>query len=357
MAGVHFVTGKLGAGKTLTAVGAIQDYLSRGCTVATNLDIDLKNMFRRGKKNLNLIRVPDKPTLLDFQFLGNVNPSYDTSKNGLLVLDELGTWFNSRAWGDKSRQGVIDWLIHARKFGFDIIFIVQDISLVDKQARMALCEHLVICKRLDRMKVPIISTLISVCSLGLLKLPMPKVHVGIVKYGDTPTAMTVDKWVLLGTDLYSAYDTKQIFSDKYDKGVYTELPPYYRYGRYHVPFTIRNIMRITKIYFRKYSRPLSFAAGLLLSFGCTYLIYHKDDVNKLTQTAVVDTVSLDNLLDGYHIKQFSNFPNQPPSFELVNSDDDVITSEKIISLGISYNTYNSCKIKFIKGQNNEVIYC
>src|SRR5690606_41824258 len=51
---------------------------------------------------------------------------------------------------DKGRTAVIDWCLHARKLGWDIIFIVQNISIVDKQARLALGEHLVICRRLDR---------------------------------------------------------------------------------------------------------------------------------------------------------------------------------------------------------------
>ncbi|WP_303314291.1 zonular occludens toxin domain-containing protein [Dickeya fangzhongdai] len=36
---VYVVTGKLGSGKTLVAVGKIQEKLVSGCKVATNLDL------------------------------------------------------------------------------------------------------------------------------------------------------------------------------------------------------------------------------------------------------------------------------------------------------------------------------
>ena len=35
---VYFITGKLGSGKSIAAVGKIRDYLNEGRAVATNLD-------------------------------------------------------------------------------------------------------------------------------------------------------------------------------------------------------------------------------------------------------------------------------------------------------------------------------
>ena len=42
---VYVVTGKLGAGKTLVAVGKIKDKLNQGCKVATNLDLNLDKLI------------------------------------------------------------------------------------------------------------------------------------------------------------------------------------------------------------------------------------------------------------------------------------------------------------------------
>ncbi|WP_337223689.1 zonular occludens toxin domain-containing protein, partial [Escherichia coli] len=132
---VYVVTGKLGSGKTLVSVSRIQERLAKGCPVATNLDLKLHNMPTVGRyaKKTRVIRIPDKPSLNDLLAIGTGNTSYDESRNGLLVLDECGTWFNSRSWGDKDRQPVIDWFLHARKLGWDIIFLIQDISIMDKQ--------------------------------------------------------------------------------------------------------------------------------------------------------------------------------------------------------------------------------
>lgn len=118
---VYFVTGTLGCGKTLCTVGKIRDYLEQGRRVATNLDINLE-AFTKPDSKVSILRVPDKPTLYDLQGIGLGCEESDESKYGLLVLDELGTWFNSRNWRDKGRGEVIDWFRHARKLHWDIFF-------------------------------------------------------------------------------------------------------------------------------------------------------------------------------------------------------------------------------------------
>ena len=119
-----------GAGKSLVAVGKIRDKLNAGCPVATNLDIRVHNMISRKAKKTKLYRIPDKPTSEDLSALGVGNTGYDDTKNGLIVLDECATWFNARSWQDKDRQKVLDWLVHARKLGWDIIFLIQDVSMI-----------------------------------------------------------------------------------------------------------------------------------------------------------------------------------------------------------------------------------
>jgi hypothetical protein len=232
---VYFVTGKLGCGKTLCTVGKIRDYLEQGRRVATNLDINLHALTKTDSM-VSIIRVPDKPSLYDLDALGDGCEGTDESKFGLLVLDELGTWFNSRNWRDKGRLEVIDWFLHARKKHWDIFFIVQNINSLDDQLVSALCEHLVICKRTDRLSIPIIGPVLK--AFGLTKV-LPKIHVAKVHYGQTPAAMVVDRWWYRGKDLYSAYNTDQIFEDSQFKtvgkvelmlsdSVHSVLPAYYR---------------------------------------------------------------------------------------------------------------------------------
>lgn len=355
---VYFVTGKLGAGKTLTAVGMIRDRLSRDCRVATNLNIHLPTMVGRKNKTIRLERVPDKPSIVDLEGLGNANRTYDEAKNGLLVLDECGTWFNSRTWGDKERQQVINWFLHARKLGWDIIFIVQDISIVDKQARLALAEHVVYCRRLDRANIPIIGTIFKILTLGH-RLPLPKVHIGIVKYGDGQNALTVDTWMMLGNRLYACYDTKQQFSDFYSDGLYSVLPPYYTVGRYQVLMTPRNIMRITKIYFRQYSRIFSFTFGALLMAVYSWLFIAKEPAAAIIAPATpqVTDIPLSKAFEGYSIVSYAKWPGKPSTFQLKNSDGVIISSESLERKGITVKSRGQCEALLVKGGDYVSIYC
>lgn len=258
---VYFVTGKLGSGKTLAAVGKIRDKLIQGRPVATNLDLKLNKLIGPKAKNTVVYRVPDKPTVHDMKALGDGNPSYDEEENGLIVLDECGTWFNSRDWQDKDRRPLIDWLLHARKLGWDLIFIIQDVSMIDKQARKSVGEHVVYCRRLDRVKVPLADTLYRF--VFSKDMPKAKAHLGIVKYGDLPNSLTVDRWWYMARDLYPAYDTKQAFTDEYPHGIYQMLPPWYSHGRYAVKHDLRFYMRMTKIYLKRFSKVVVLAGGIV----------------------------------------------------------------------------------------------
>lgn len=240
---IYLISGKLGSGKTLSAVGKIRDTLMEGRRVATNLDLNLDMLLppRVGKPRrsdglakwyqpFSCIRLPDKPTISDMEMIGLGNDTVDESKNGLIVLDELAAWLNARTFNDKSRMPVIDWLIHSRKKGWDVMFICQHLEQIDKQVRQALVEYLVVCRRLDRMKIPLVGGLLRTVTGGLVKGTMPKVHVATVRYGTQPDAIKADTWIYQGKDLYDGYDTRQIFSDSYASGCYNYLSPWHLGG-------------------------------------------------------------------------------------------------------------------------------
>jgi hypothetical protein len=216
---VYFVTGKLGTGKSLAALSKIRDYLNRGNPVCTNIDVYLDKLIDTDNKSARLTRIPDKPSADDLNAVGAAyQGDYDESKFGLMVFDELGSWLNSRKWNDKGRLAFIDWCIHARKLRWDILFLVQSIDMVDSQVREALCEYLVVCRRMDRLKA----------GVGPLKFQLPKLHRATVYYGDSAQPkFKEDVWWYRGHELYSAYDTAQSFSSLYDRGNYCVLPPGY----------------------------------------------------------------------------------------------------------------------------------
>ena len=265
---VFIVTGKLGNGKTLVTVGRIRDAIRAGLRVVTNLDLDLVAMFGPMARDVNVVRIPDKPTIEDLEIIGRgCEGAYDESKFGLLVLDECGTWFNSRNWQDKTRKPVNDWFLHARKLRWHVYLIIQDIGMLDSQARDAIGELLVKCRRLDNIRLPLVGGLIK--SLTGFRLTLPRIHRAKVSYADDD--ILYDVWTYRGTDLYNCYQTDQVFLHDYPHGPYTLLSPWHIKGRYRVDMSWRNIMRITKIYWRRFSAPIALGTGLLLGAFAMFL--------------------------------------------------------------------------------------
>jgi hypothetical protein len=258
---VYIYTGKLGGGKTLCAVARIKEKIEAGCIVATNLDLDLVAMFGHVTDSPRVIRIPDKPKIHDLNLIGYGNTDYDESKNGLLVLDECGTWFNSRNWNDKDRKPVNDWFLHARKYGWDVILIIQDIKLLDSQARDALAEHTAFCRRLDRVQIPLIGALFK--AVTGFRLRGPKLHVAKVVYGTSQDDLVSDRHVYKGTGLYDCYDTKQLFLNDYSHGCFSYLTPWHIRGRYQVPRNLEFYMRMTKIYWKRFKAPAAMFTGAL----------------------------------------------------------------------------------------------
>jgi hypothetical protein len=240
---VYAITGKLGSGKGKAAIDQIRRYLRAGKRVATNCDVFLEHLMDDRDRS-TVTRIPDKPSSVDLYMIGSGNrfvdfepiirsgkggleaeaPSpkllrgFDESHNGALVLDECGSWLNTRNFQDKGRAELLEWAIHARKYGWDIFFIMQNISQVDKQLRDSLLEYVVRLNRLDRMKVPFVSGLLKVLTAGATEGNLPRVHIGVVRLGSLPDGLVADRWVFRGDDLNDAYNTTQVFSESYPHG-------------------------------------------------------------------------------------------------------------------------------------------
>lgn len=221
---VFSVEGKLGTGKTKFCVWRAQTALRKGYRVASNVDLNLDKLVPE-LPYASYQRIPDKPRSVDLESIGHGNPdSYDEDRNGILILDELGSWLNTRAFQDKDRLPVIDWLIHARKRGWDVFLIVQDAGMIDKQVREALIEYQCKCMRLDKVKIPIFGAL-----LGLLHerwAYMPRMHLVTARVGSGLSTIVAERWTYRGDDLHAAYDTRQIFRSSPDDVTRTVLHPY-----------------------------------------------------------------------------------------------------------------------------------
>lgn len=274
----YIVTGRLGAGKTLVATSRIQKALSDGLRVATNLDIYPEHMLPVSRRDLSLTRLPDLPDVESLEALGlGSDVVADESKFGIIVLDECAAFFNARQWADKGRQGVIDWLKHSRKLRWHIYLIVQSEAMLDKQIRDAFGEHLVVCKRMDRLAIPFISPFFKLLGVDLRP---PKLHVGIVRYGLSKSDPVVDRWVYRGHDLYAAYNTEQIFDAGTSPGLHSVLSPYHVKGRIMDKFQLAKFM----------ARGLvgsAFIAGVLMA-SAAYFVYSHYFIKQKIELSSVD---------------------------------------------------------------------
>jgi len=208
------VTGKKRNGKSLVCVSRIKDAILQGRRIATNLDLFLEPMLGPFHRTARVIRLPDHPSADDLWALGQ---GYDgdelrEERNGLLVLDELATWLNSRSFSDKGRQAVLDYLAQSGKERWDTYLLAQHQNQIDKQVREALVDYLVVCRRMDRMKV------------GPVRLP--KSHIAFVRWGLDQNAPISERWWYRGTDLYKAYNTEQKFRSDCGFGAHSLLPPW-----------------------------------------------------------------------------------------------------------------------------------
>lgn len=218
---VYSVEGKLGTGKTKFCVWMAQQALRAGRRVASNVDLRLEALTP--ERRSTYCRIPDKPSPFDLDAIGHGNPeSYDEDRNGVLILDELGTWLNSRTFNDKSRAPVVDFLIHARKKGWDVFLIVQDAGMIDRQVREALIEYQVRCLRLDKVRIPVLGHFLEV--FGPKAAYLPRMHLATARVGYGPGAIVSDRWSFRGDDLHAAYDTRQVFTPEYPHGAACMLP-------------------------------------------------------------------------------------------------------------------------------------
>lgn len=257
---VYAITGKLGSGKGKAAIDQIRRYLRAGKRVATNCDVFLEHLMDERDRG-SVTRIPDKPSAADLYTIGSGNkfvqfdpivdtsgatlrasaPSpqllrgFDEAHNGALVLDECASWLNTRNFQDKGRAELLEWAIHARKYGWDIFFLCQNVSQIDKQLRDSLFEYVVRMNRLDRMKVPVVSGLFKLVTAGATDGNLPRLHIGVVRLGSSPDGLVADRWVFRGDDLNQAYNTTQVFSDTYPHGAHCLLSSWHLSARVGMP--------------------------------------------------------------------------------------------------------------------------
>ena len=226
-------TGKKGTGKSKNVVRmAFSRYLSRGRRVATNLDLFLEPAFGPFSK-VTYVRLPDKPSAFDLEAAGHGNPNdrYNEDMQGFMPLDELGTWMNSRSFNDKSRAGVLDFLAHGRKRGWDVGYIMQDVRQIDAQVRDSFIEFTWRHIRMDKVKWPFVGGLLATL-FGEKAGYMPRFHLAIARLGHNPQDIVTDRVWGTWREYEKCYDTLQEFRADYPHGTHSVLSPWHVKGRY-----------------------------------------------------------------------------------------------------------------------------
>lgn len=229
------VTGKKRSGKGLFCMGTIRDAIKAGKRVATNMDVNLE-VLAGPLSRATIIRLPDYPTAADMEALGLgygvEEDQINEDMNGVIILDEASKFFNSRSWGDKERQPLLDWLVESGKRRWDVYYQMQGLAQVDKQLRETQIEYHIAVKRLDRWPIPFITPL---CGLFGFEVTFPKIHMGIILQGCSANALKVGRRWYKAKELYGAYDTEQKFFPRdHPKavGFHTILSPWHTKGRY-----------------------------------------------------------------------------------------------------------------------------
>lgn len=236
------ITGKLGQGKGIAAAYFARIYYRRGLRVAANFPFFPQYMDEKSDNPLTIIPADPRPE--DLKALGRGCPENEKIQFGALFLDECASWLNSRQFAKKDRLEFIDWLIHSRKLGWDVYLIAQSEDMIDTQIIKAMGGKVIRCKRLDELRIPLITSLYEMFNPG-------KTGMASGKKGLLPHMVTISTWdidvlnsggrkkrpenkiTVRAQDYYRMYDTNFIFSNAPEilngrsvdmRAVYTLLP-------------------------------------------------------------------------------------------------------------------------------------
>jgi len=138
---IQFITGVVGAGKTLHAVRLLCTCLVEGRTVVTNVQLDVPRIINTLARRRGVLVDPVQVRYFDPEVTPeweSIIPWGDLSCPVTVVLDETHLFYNSRDWAKTAAQNkrLLDFLTQSRKAGVDVIWITQEGENVDKQFRV-----------------------------------------------------------------------------------------------------------------------------------------------------------------------------------------------------------------------------
>jgi hypothetical protein len=130
--------GRLGGGKTYSAVVRILDHLRRGGVVCTNINVNWEAITAYAAERFGVELEAEQLIALSDEQIGlfhRFTPSGTAALPVLVVVDEAHLTFNSRDYAktDKLYRETLTFLTQSRKVNTDVIFISQSVLNMDKQ--------------------------------------------------------------------------------------------------------------------------------------------------------------------------------------------------------------------------------
>jgi len=194
-------------GKSVFALGMAVEYMHSGRRVVCNFPLNYEAIDQTYGKNFKKSRVTicsPRPTSRELYALGEGwHPEFPNveEKGGLLIIDEAGSWINARTYNDADRQAIVKWFTLSGKLGWDVLLLVQDPDLLDKQIRSAGVELFGRVMRTDRAKIPV------------LGINLPRMHIATFRYGMEQNAIKCFSKMYRGNSVYKYFDTHFMFED------------------------------------------------------------------------------------------------------------------------------------------------
>ncbi|OLO02609.1 assembly protein, partial [Salinicola socius] len=162
---------------------------------------------------------------------------------------------------------------------------------------------------------------------------------------------------------YPAYDTKQAFSDAYPHQTYSMLPPWLTHGVFRVPRDARFYMRLTRIYWKRFNRPLMAVAAFVLGIVLTTSVLVIDQVDARNSTAdteaTPDTPAPTVDLTAYRRARITGYAQlgDLTTYRLLDGDNRPTTSHDLERQGLTVVPMGACHLRLASGAQHADIGC
>lgn len=220
---IELFEGRLGGGKTYSAVVRIVDHLRRGGVVCTNIDMVWESISAYVVKYWGLVIEDAQWIKLTDEQIGlfhHHTPSGTASLPVLVVIDEAHLIFNARDFAktDKQFRETLVFLTQSRKVHTDVIFISQSILNMDKQF-MRLVQFIWRFRDLQRWKIP---------GLGI---PYPLKQILCVQFDYDNKTILNRRFIRKDKAIFALYNTNALLQS---------------FSRLSVPTTVHSLKKAVK---------------------------------------------------------------------------------------------------------------